>query len=138
MGGNYQPRSKLLWNLAGSGEGNTLTGPGDSTTGAGPNSFIDIGDVTDLALVVVVGAPSGTTPTLMVQVDMQDAYGNWIPGVVKLPANVTAAGTTVVYGGLHGGSATAYAVLTGKARVSWVVGGTAGPSFPAQISLYGR
>lgn len=138
MGGNYQPIGKELWTLAGSGLPTTITANGDSTTGAGPRPYIDIEDVTDLALIVVVGAPSGTTPTLMVQVDMQDASGNWIPAVIKLAANLTAAGTVVVYGGLHGGSAAAYAVLTGRARVSWTIGGTGGPSFPAQISLYGR
>ena len=137
---NFQPVSKLLWTLAGSGEGTTITANGDSTTGAGPDTFIDIRDVTDLALIVnIANAPTGTSPTLMVQVDMQDAAGNWVSQVLKLAANITASGTYVVYGGLHGGSASAYVVLTGKARVKWTIGGTGSPTFSgASISLYGR
>jgi hypothetical protein len=138
--GNYDPISKILWTLAGSGKGGTITTSGDSTTGAGPGPALDGHDVTDLALIVVVtGTPTGTSPTLMVQVDMQDANGNWIPGVVKLAANITAAGTYVVYGGLNGGPGSAYVVLTGKLRVSWTIGGTASPTFTGvQIALQGR
>lgn len=141
MGGNYQPISKNLWTLTGSGLTSTITGNGNSTSGAGPDAggVIDSRDVTDLVLTVNVTSVSGTNPTLMVQVDMEDANGNWISGVVKLAANITAAGTYVVYGGLHGGAASSYVVLTGRVRVAWTIGGTASPTFTGTtIALTGR
>lgn len=131
----FQPISKLLWNSPSSGLGTTLAGAGDSTNG-GVLPPIDTRDVCDLVLSVTTGAPGGTSPSLTVQVDMQDACGNWITAVITTPA-ITTAKTTVVYGGLHIGGANAV-VLTGRTRISWTVTG-AGASFPnAQISLIGR
>lgn len=126
--GNYQPTSKALFNSTAAGVAGTISANGNSGT-------VDLRWSTDVALSVTVGTPTGTSPTLMVQLDMLDACGNWITGVVKLAANVTASGTYVAYGGLHANSSV---VLTDTGRISWTVGGTT-PSFPgAQISLVGR
>lgn len=127
--------ARTLYNSVAAGAGSPLTASGDSTAG-GTGPVLDLRYVTDVALSVTAGTPTGTSPTLMVQVDMLDACGNWILGVVKLSANITASGTYQAYGGLHIGS-TAAVVLTDRGRVSWTVGGTS-PSFPAQISLIGR
>jgi hypothetical protein len=135
--GNYQPISKVLYSSVAAGQGTTLSANGDSTNG-GTLPALDLRDVCDVVLSITVGTPTGTAPTLGVQLDMQDACGNWIPAVLKTAANITASGTTVLYGGLHIGGANAV-VLTGRARIAWTVGGTASPTFPAaQISLIGR
>lgn len=127
---NHQPVAKILWTNSAAGVGTTLTATGDS--GA---KLISLRDVTDLVLSVTIGAPTGTGPTLLVQVDMQDACGNWITQVLKT-SSLNAAGTVVVYGGLHSSPGV---VLTGLARVAWTVGGTATPTFPGVgISLMGR
>jgi len=132
--GNYQPIAKALWTLANSGLSTTLTASGDSTN-AGTLGPIDLHDVCDLVLSVVTGASAGTNPSLTVQVDMQDASGNWLPAVITTAA-ITTAKTTVVYGGLHMPGTPV--VLTGRGRVTWTVLGTAGPAWPVSISLAGR
>lgn len=135
---NYDKTAKTLFNSVAAGVSSAISGSGDSISNVVNGQSIGLNEVTDLALTVTVGAPTGTNPTLMVQVDMLDAAGNWILGVVKLAANITAAGTYVAYGGLHIGGAAAV-VLTGRCRVSWTIGGTAGPSFPGvSICLAGR
>ena len=127
--GNQQPIAKTLWTNTAAGTGTTINANGNSGS-----TLINLKDVTDLVLSVTVGAPSGSTPTLLVQVDMQDACGNWITQVIKT-ASITGAGTVVAYGGLH----TSNVVLTGAARIAWTIGGTGGPAFPGvAISLIGR
>lgn len=133
--GYYQPISKILFTLSASGAPTTLTASGDSVSSAPNGQPIDLREVCDLVLSVnVTGAPGGTAPTLVVQVDMQDSNNNWIPAVIKT-ASLNASGLVAVYGGLHNAS---QVVLTGRGRVSWTIGGTGGPSFPVQISLIGR
>lgn len=129
--GNYQPIANTLWRNDAAGTGTTITATGNSGT-----TPIDLRGTCDVALSVTVGTPGGSSPTLLVQLDCQDACGNWITQVVKT-TSITAAGTVVVYGGLHAG--TGYTVLTGLGRVAWTVGGTGNPTFPGtQISLIGR
>lgn len=107
-------------------------------TASGNSGSIDVRYVDDLALTVVVGgAPTGTSPTLVVQIDMLDAAGNWLTQVAKT-ANINAAGQTLLYAGKRGASAGAYLVLTATIRVAWTVTG-AGASFPqTAIVLTGR
>ncbi len=128
--GNYQQRATILFNSGAGGFPPDITATGHSTA-------FDTSLISDVALVVTVGgAPSGSSPTLVVGVDMEDAAGNWISQVIKT-GTLNASGTTVVSGGLHGLTGNQI-VLSGKCRVSWTVGGT-GPTFPAtQISLIGR
>jgi hypothetical protein len=124
----YQPIAKTLYSNAASGDGTTLTVTGSSA------KTINLREVADVVLsVVITGSPAGSTPTLVVQLDCQDANGNWLPQVVKT-ASLNAAGTTVVYGGTN----TSNVVLTDTGRITWTIGGTSSPSFSAAISLIGR
>lgn len=126
------PVAKTLWTNTAAGVGTTLAGAGSADSGA---KLISLRTVCDLILTVTVGAPGGTNPTLVVQVDMQDACGNWITQVIKT-STINAAGTVVAYGGLHTSPGV---VLTGLARVAWTIGGTGNPTFPSVgISLMGR
>lgn len=129
----YRP-ARTLWNLNGSGLSTTLSASGNS----GSTTPIDIGDVSDLWLAVnVAGTPTGTTPTLDVQIDVQDPDGNWFLQVVKITQLTTSAGRSAVSCGLHipgGGSI----VLPRFCRVAWTLGGT-NPVYPqTSISLTGR
>lgn len=129
--------AKLLWSNQRNGAGTTLTASGNSGT-APP---IDLRYVNSLWLTVdVTGTPGGTTPTLDVYLDVQNADGNWFTQVAHATPQLTAsAGTAQVSIGLHLPSGTGLAplVLPEYGRVSWTLGGTS-PSYTAVISLYGR
>ena len=129
----YRP-ARTLWNLNGSGLSTTLSASGNS----GSTTPIDIGDVSDVWLAVnVTGTPTGTTPTLDVQLDVQDPDGNWYPQVVKVTQLTTAAGRSSVSCGLHIAS-TGSMVLPRFCRVVWTLGGTT-PVYPqTSIALVGR
>lgn len=126
--------AKLLWTNQASGT--TLTASGNS--GSIP---IDLRYVSSLWLAVnVTGSPAGTTPTLDVYLDVQDAAGNWFTQAAHAtPQLTTSAGTAQVSAGLRlpAGTGLAPLVLPERGRVSWVLSGT-NPSYAAVISLYGR
>ncbi|MFD9564351.1 hypothetical protein [Streptomyces sp. NPDC059994] len=130
MSGANPSAARTLWKLNGSGT-TTLSVNGDS----GP---ISIGDVTDLWLpVYVAGTSTGTSPTLDVQIDVQDLDGHWFPQVAKVTQLTSAPNFTNVSCGLHIGGLGSM-VLPHFCRVSWTLGGT-NPAFPgASISLVGR
>lgn len=130
MSGSYAPAARTLWTLTGSSSP-TLTASGNS----GP---IYIGDVCDLWLpVYVAGTSTGTSPTLDVQLDVQDPDGNWFPQVAKVTQLTSAPNFTNVACGLHIGGLGSM-VLPQVCRVTWTVGGT-NPVFPrVSISLVGR
>lgn len=134
MSGIYYPSARTLWTLSSSGLGQTLTASGNS--GATPISLMDI---TDVWLAVYAGsASSGTNPTLLVQLDVQDPDGNWFPQVAKTAQLTSAPNFASVSAGLHIAS-TGSMVLPQYCRVAWTVGGTASPTFPqVSISLIGR
>lgn len=125
-------RYKLLWNLTGSNSPGTIAA--NDNSGSSP---IDIGDVSDLWLAVfVAGTSTGTSPTLDVQLDVQDADGNWFLQVAKIAQITAGPGSGSVSAGLHAGSG--YLVLPRYCRVAWTAGGTS-PVFPkTSIALYGR
>ncbi|MFD8142508.1 hypothetical protein [Streptomyces sp. NPDC059708] len=130
MSGTYAPAARTLWTLTGSAS-NRLTASGTS----GP---ISIGDVCDLWLpVYVAGTSAGTSPTLDVQLDVQDPDGNWFPQVAKATQLTSAPNFTNISCGLHIAGLGSM-VLPQVCRVTWTVGGT-NPVFPqASISLVGR
>lgn len=134
----YNPVPRTLWDLASSGLGTTITASGNS--GLAP---IDLLDVTDVWLSLwVTGTPTGTTPTLAAQLDVQDPDGNWFTAIAKT-STVNAAGAGAsAYAGLHmpNVSTTSAAIaLPRYCRVAWTIGGTASPTFPqTSISLTGR
>ncbi|MFB6805478.1 hypothetical protein [Streptomyces sp. NPDC056387] len=130
MSGTYAPAARTLWTLTGSAS-NRLTASGNS----GP---INIAEVCDLWLpVYVAGTSTGTSPTLDVQLDLQDPDGNWYPQVAKVTQLTSAPNFTNVSCGLHIGGLGSM-VLPQVCRVVWTLGGT-NPVFPqASISLVGR
>jgi hypothetical protein len=102
---NYQQRASIPFN-------NGAGGAAPGINASGHFGDLDTHGVSDVALVVTIGgAPTGSSQTLVVGVDMQDAAGNWISQVIKT-ATLNASGTAIVSGS---------------------------PTFPAtQISLIGR
>lgn len=129
--------AKLLWTNANGAVSTTLTASGNS--GA---SLIDLRYATDVWLAVSVGAnPTGTTPTLDVYLDVQDAAGNWFTQVLHAtPQITTASGNASAYGGLYlpSGTGVTPLVLPEWGRASWAVGGTNPVYTKTTISLYGR
>lgn len=134
----YNPVPRTLWDLASSGLTGTITASGNS--GMQP---IDLLDVTDVTLsLYVAGTPTGTTPTLAAQLDVQDPDGNWLTAIAKT-ATLNAANTgALASAGLHmpSVSTTSAAIALPRwCRIAWTIGGTAGPTFPrTSICLMGR
>lgn len=140
-----QDPARIVWSLATSGLGATITANGNSGTynAATQNACttVDLRAVEDVLLTVYVGGPvTGTTPTLVAQLDIYDDLGNLIqPAVLKTAPNVTAAGGSgLVSGGVHGSSATSSIVFPSWGRVSWAVTGTTPVFQGVEISLFGR
>lgn len=131
--GIYNPVPRTLWDLKSSGLGTTLTASG--TSGSQP---IDLLDVTDVWLsVYVAGTSTGTSPTLLVQLDVQGPDGNWFPQVAKTTQLTSAPNYTSVSAGLHI-AGTGSMVLPRWCRIAWTVSGTT-PAFPqTSICLTGR
>jgi hypothetical protein len=106
------------------------------TSASTSSSPIDLTQVQDVVLSVTAaeGAIS-STGGVTVQLDVQDAAGNWIPAVVTTAALTTTGGTVVAYGGTH----TSSKVLTGTGQVTVNLSGSGTPSASGlQISLIGR
>lgn len=143
---NYDPGAKILWSLAASGAGTTISGSGNSGgwQGAGPGdilpqvdfeSAVKLRDVLDVGLFVNVGGIT-SSPAFQVQLDVFDDAGNLYAQVLKT-ASLSAAGAAApVYAGLHGGSASSYLLLPQWGRVSWTC--TGGTVTGVSIYLYGR
>jgi hypothetical protein len=108
-------------------------------SGAGSNSgTIDTHDVTDLWLAAfVVGTPTGTTPTLSVQLDILDAFGNVFPAALTLTQLTASTTKASASAGVHV-AGTGSLVLPSQCQVTWTLGGTT-PKFPQScITLIGR
>jgi hypothetical protein len=130
----YSPYGRYFWQHQG-----TITGNGNSTSLNTPtNTPIDIHDATDLWLAVYApNAPTGTTPTLTVQLDVFDDFGNVFPGVLTLTQLTTSTLKAQGSIGVHVQGGTSL-VLPATCQVSWTVGGTT-PAWPGLcISLLGR
>lgn len=143
---NLYPRSRILWSLAPSGRGTTISGAGNSGGWQGYTpggdvpqldfeSSVDLRDIQDVGLLVNVGGVTGT-PAFLVQMDVFDDAGNLYAQVLKT-ASLSAPGSAApVWAGLHGGAASSYLVLPSWGRVSWTC--TGGTVTGASIFLYGR
>ena len=127
----YTPSARVLFNLSTSGLTNRLSASANS-------GAISLMDVTDVWLAAyVAGTSTGTSPTLDVQLDVQDADGNWFPQVTKITQLTSAPGYSSTSAGLHIAGAGSM-VLPHWCRVAWTLGGT-NPVFPqASICLVGR
>lgn len=129
---SYEP-ARVLWSLADSGTGKSLSGAGSANSG--PINIIDLDNL--LLTVVVVGTSTGTTPTLDVQLDIQDPQGNWINQVAKITQMTAGPSSAALSCGLNISGAGSM-VLPQFCRVTWTLGGT-NPVFPnAFINLLGR
>lgn len=138
-----QDPARIVWSLASSGGPTTITANGNSGAYSPltPNfaSAVDLRTIEDILLTVYVTGPvTGTTPTLLAQLDLYDDLGNLIPGVLKTPTVTGAGGSALVSGGVHGATTAASIVFPLWARVSWVVTGTTPVFQGAQIALFGR
>lgn len=88
-------------------------------------------DIAELFIGLDITAVSGTSPTLVLQVQQQDANGVWqtLAATSSLNTVTTAtlhlpAGSFVLLGG-------------GQMRIRWVIGGTT-PSFTFRVGIHGR
>jgi hypothetical protein len=107
-------------------------GPQTISASADSGALNTSGIANGLLSVFVAGA-SGTTPSLAMYFDEQDAAGQWITTATLAPIT---SGPNFAFAELGPGSG-GY-VLTGTGRVRWVVSGTT-PSFTGvTISLIGR
>jgi hypothetical protein len=143
---NYDPGAKILWSLAGSGIGTTISGSGNSGgwQGAGSGdilpqadfeSAVKLRDVLDVGLYVNVGGIT-SSPAFQVQLDVFDDAGNLYAQVLKTASLAASGSAAPVYAGLHGGAASSYLVLPQWGRVSWTC--TGGTVTGVSILLYGR
>jgi hypothetical protein len=105
--------------------------------GAGATSSvaIDIHDVTNLWLAAATtGSATGTTPTLTVQLDLLDPYGNAYPAILALTAIAGAPGHASGSCGLN----TSNLTLPMSCQVTWTLGGTTPAFTNVDITLIGR
>jgi hypothetical protein len=140
------PWSKILWSLAASGLGTTITeagnsgdwagtGPGDILPQADFETPVDLRNIQDVGLFVNVGGIT-SSPAFQVQLDLYDDAGNLYLQALKTASLSGSGSATPVYAGLHGGAASSYLVLPSWGRVSWTC--TGGTVTGASILLYGR
>lgn len=127
---SHESSARVLFNLSSSGLTTTLAATGSSN----PVSLLHVADVW---LAVSLGAaPTGTTPTLDVQLDVQDADGNWYPQVAKVTQLTPSVLNSSVSVGLHIGTGL---VLPHWCRITWTLGGSASPTFTkVSLALHGR
>jgi hypothetical protein len=122
-------------------DGLSITTSSDTVTGTVRNQvsnattgLIDVSSISNGLLIVSVGTVTGTTPTLALFFDVQDAYGNWVQvsGATSItPAVITTAG-------VYTGNVSTGDLLAFNGRLRWTVTGTT-PVFPGvSLNLYGR
>ncbi|GLY55330.1 hypothetical protein [Lentzea sp. NBRC 102530] len=88
-------------------------------------------DVAELFVGIDITAVSGTTPTLVVQVQQQDANDVWQTLAATSSLNATGQAT------LHLPAGSFVLLGGGQARIRWVIGGTT-PSFTFRVGIHGR
>ncbi len=109
-----------------------IAGVPSTITADGVSSAVPIDAITVAMASVKVGAPTGSSPSIVFYVDVLDAIGNWLQ-VLSL-AGLTSASYT--YAAIGPGSPTP-SVLTNRARLRWVIaGGSAWPN--VQLALAGH
>lgn len=133
---NIDQRAKLIWSLSTSGEGTTITGPGNSGSwsSANPNaeSAIDLRDITDILLLVSVGGITGT-PALIVTLNFFDNLGNAYTSGITSGSAIATAKNVFACGGLHGSPGI---VFPSWGQVAWTQ--TSASVTGTEIELYGR
>jgi hypothetical protein len=125
---SYSPYGRCAWQHAG-----TLQGAGSASTGP-----IDVHDATDLWLEASIPtAPGGTSPSLTVQLDAIDAFGNVLPAVLNLAALSGSRLAAQASIGVHIPGAGSL-VLPAQIQITWTLAGTNPVFTGAQISLFAR
>jgi|SRR5580704_7301789 hypothetical protein len=148
MGSALGDRAALIWSLAGSGLGTTISANGNSGAYAANTDYayrtpVDLRWTDDLTITAyVAGAVTGTTPSLTVQLGFYDDQGNLFqPSTLKLTAitaqsNATTAQFLAV--GRHAGSAGTYIALPEWGQIAWTVTGTTPVFNQVEIAVYAR
>lgn len=113
----------------------TLYAPAAQTiTASGDSGSIDTTYCANALLSVFVASVTGTTPSLTVYYDVQDAAGQWLT-----TATLTAITSGPNFAFSNVGPGSGGYIITSRGRVRWVVAGTASPTFSGvTISLIGR
>lgn len=120
--------------LSGSGSDTVTAGTVNALTGSAAGT-INLSRVSNGLLVVsTANAPTGTSPTLAVFVDVKDAFGNWC----QVSSATSIGGALLTTSGTTYGNISASYQLTDVGRIRWVLTGTT-PSFTGvSFSLFGR
>ena len=140
-------RARILWSLAASGLGTTIsaagnsgawggTGPGDILPEADFETAVDLRDIGDVALLVSVGGITGT-PAFTVTLNVFDDAGNSYTTSLT-SGSIATAKTVAAYAGLHGAGASNYLVLPSWGQVAWTQTGSSASVTGTSILLYGR
>lgn len=102
-------------------------------TASGATADFSVRGHTTLWVSVFIQAATGTTPSMTVFLEQQDANGHWIVTAQIGSALTTGPNYTAGFAGEAAGG-----ILAGRARVSWSVTGTT-PSFTGvDVSVIGR
>ncbi|MBV6697444.1 hypothetical protein KV557_09940 [Kitasatospora aureofaciens] len=109
-----------------------VTGP-QAISASGDSGALNTSGIAAALLSVFVAGATGTTPSLAVYFDVQDAAGQWIT-----TATLTAITSGPNFAFAEIGPGSGGYLITGTGRVRWVVSGTT-PSFTGvTMSLIGR
>lgn len=134
---------RLIWSLASSGKGTTISGNGDSgsyTATPAPGTgrtAVDLRRCDDLELMVYVTGKT-STPALMVGLGIYDDLGNpYQPSGLQVTPTLTSVPVgTLLAAGRHAGSAGTYFTLPDWGMVYWTCSG--GTVTGVEIAVYGR
>lgn len=141
----YAPSARVIWSLAGSALGTVISEAGNSGTwrvpnatppASNPQSPVNLQDVTDMSLLISVGSVTGS-PSVTFSLNVFDPQGNAYPTEIATSA-ITAAGKTLISGGLHAPAAGSYLVLPQWGQVAWTAPGSDASLNDVQITVYGR
>ena len=148
MGSVLGDRGTLIWSLAKSGLGTTLTATGNSGNWNANTDFtyrtpLDLRWTDDLTMTAyVAGAVTGTTPSLTLQLGFFDDLGNLFqPAAFKMTA-ITATSTAITAQflaiGRHSGSAGTYIALSEWGQVAWTITGTTPVFNGVEVEVWAR
>lgn len=99
----------------------------------GPSTPIDLLNVTDVSVWVTATLGSGGAPSLLVQLDLFDQYGNVFLQVAKMSAALTATGKSSFSAGLHSSGL----VLPRWGQITWTLDGASSWS-AVDVEVVGR
>ena len=146
--GTYEDRAKLIWSLAGSGNGQATTISaagnsgtwGDTPTAPFPSSAVSLSPATDFQLMVYIGGKT-SSPTFAVQLGYYDDLGNLFAPTELNTGTISVASvptTAFLNAGARAGSggSSVYFAFPAYGQVSWTISG--GTVTGVEISLWGR